>query len=141
MVEPRSRLSDSVRFCLIVALVVGVFAVLAWPTPAGAAGVVGDGTDTSCTEAALDGALVGGGAVTFNCGAAPVTIRVTTTKVIAADTSIDGGGLVTISGNGSVRIFHVNRGMTLDLDDITVADGKAVEGSGIYVDRGTLNLS
>jgi len=41
-----------------------------------AAGVVGDGTPESCTEAALDTTLAGGGTVTFNCGGT-ATITVT----------------------------------------------------------------
>jgi hypothetical protein len=63
--------------------------------------VVGTGTATSCTDEALNAALAGGGLVTFNCGPAPVTIDISTgtgTKRIATDTTIDGAGLVTISG-------------------------------------------
>ena len=59
--------------------------------PAWAAGVVGDGTPASCTEAALDSALSAGGSVTFDCGASSVTITITSTKIIGADTTIDGG--------------------------------------------------
>ena len=44
------------------------------PSVALAAGVVGSGTPGSCTDAALTTALAGGGTVTFNCGANPVTI-------------------------------------------------------------------
>ena len=49
-----------------------------------AGGVVGNGTSTSCTEAAFNAALVGGGAITFNCGG-PKTITFTTFKEISAD--------------------------------------------------------
>ena len=51
---------------------------LAWSpaTSIQAAGAVGTGSAASCTQAALDTALVGGGLVTFNCGADPVTITV-----------------------------------------------------------------
>ena len=51
-----------------------------------AGGVVGTGTAASCTDGALNIALTGGGVVTFDCGAAPVTITTLTTKVIAAST-------------------------------------------------------
>ncbi len=81
--------------------------VLGWcgaPPRTLAAGVVGDGTPGSCTEAALDAALVGGGSVTFNCGASPVTITVTAWKTIATKTSLDGGGLITLSGGGATRV-------------------------------------
>ena len=70
--------------------------------------MVGTGTAASCTDAALNAALAGGGLVTFNCGSAPVTIDISTgtgTKTIAADTTIDGGGLITISGGNSVGVF------------------------------------
>ena len=39
--------------------------------PVVAAGVVGTGRPGSCTEAALDAALAGGGMVTFDCGPRP----------------------------------------------------------------------
>jgi len=50
---------------------------LALPHAATAAGVVGTGTPESCTEAALDAALAGGGLVRFNCGVEPVPITLT----------------------------------------------------------------
>jgi hypothetical protein len=59
--------------------------LLLWPlraTPVRAAGVVGAGTPESCTEAALDAALAGGGLVTFDCGAEPVTVALSAEKVI-----------------------------------------------------------
>ena len=49
--------------------------------------------------------------VTFNCGAEPVTITLTAEKVITAEmavTTVDGGGHVTLSGGGAVRVFFVN---------------------------------
>ena len=69
--------------------------------------MVGTGTAASCTDAALNAALAGGGLVTFDCGG-PATIDISTgtgTKTIAADTTIDGGGLITISGGNTVRVF------------------------------------
>lgn len=41
------------------------------------AGVVGSGTPSSCTEAALQAQVPAGGTVTFNCGAGPQTIAFT----------------------------------------------------------------
>jgi len=75
------------------------------PKHARASGVVGTGTPDTCTEAALDTALAGGGNVTFKCGASPYTLTVATTKRIAANTKLDGGGLITLSGGGAVGIF------------------------------------
>src|SRR5207302_10278678 len=73
--------------------------------PIHAAGTVGTGTPGSCTEAALDTALAGGGVVTFNCGTAAVVIEVSKEKAIAQNTTIDGNGLVTLSGRNLTRIF------------------------------------
>ncbi len=99
--------------------------------PALAVGVVGDGTAGSCTEAALNVALAGGGLVIFNCGAAPVTIPLTSEKVIAANTQVDGGGLVTLDGQNQTRIFDVQGGVTLALAGITLERGN---GSGVVLD-------
>jgi hypothetical protein len=39
-----------------------------------------------------------GGEITFSCGTSPVTIVITSEKSIGKATTIDGGGLVTLSG-------------------------------------------
>ena len=87
-----------------------------------AAGIVGNGSAASCTEAALDGALSGGGSVTFNCGAAPVIITITAEKLTALDTVIDGGGSVTLKGGGNTRIFHIGYQKSLSIKNITLSD-------------------
>src|SRR6185369_14215670 len=88
---------------------------VAFPTSAFAAGTVGAGNPASCTEGALNTALVGGGAVDFNCGGSPLTINLTTTKTISSNTQIDGGGLITLSGGNSIRLFTVNAGISLSI--------------------------
>lgn len=94
------------------------------------AAVVGDGTKESCTEAALDDALAGGGVIVFNCGG-EATITVTQTKMITKDTVIDGGGDVTLSGGGAVRILAIDTGNfealspTLTVQNLTLRDGKS----------------
>jgi hypothetical protein len=95
--------------------------------------VVGTGTAASCTDAALNAALTGGGLVTFNCGG-PVTIDISTgtgTKVITTDTTIDGGGLITISGGDSVGVFSVKSGANFTVEHVTIANGRADGGGGI----------
>jgi hypothetical protein len=73
--------------------------------------------------------------VTFNCGGA-ATITVTSTKtIISADTTIDGGSLITISGGSSVGVFSVNSGVNFTVQNLTIANGNAGEfgnGGGIY---------
>ncbi|MBD1890185.1 right-handed parallel beta-helix repeat-containing protein [Coleofasciculus sp. FACHB-SPT9] len=97
-----------------------------------AAGTVGNGTAASCTEAALDTALVGGGTVTFNCGSSPHTI-VVKEKVLSANTVIDGRSVVTLSGNGTNRIFSTDSLVQLTLKNLTIANGFSTEnGGGVY---------
>ena len=89
---------------LLAALVIGT-------EGAGAATVVGRGTPESCTSAAVVSAVARGGVVTFDCGPAPVTIRMRqTAKVRNTNPSLvlDGGGLVTLSGGGARRILYQN---------------------------------
>ncbi len=104
-------------------------------TPAHAAGVVGDGTPASCTRAALAAALTGGGSVTFNCGANPVSISITQTlEISAASTTLDGGGRVTLQGVAGVRILRhftwgFNAPSTLTLRNLTI-NGASISGVG-----------
>src|SRR2546428_6805325 len=90
--------------------------------------VVGTGTSASCTEAALDACLPGGSSfnrtVTFNCGGA-ATITVTSQKTISADTTIDGGSLITISGGNTVGVFSVNAGVTFTVQNLTIVNGNS----------------
>src|SRR5262249_59632036 len=63
------------------------------------------------------------------------------TKTISADTTVDGGGDITLSGNSLVRVFLVQSGKTLSLDSITIADGKSADDGGCLYNNGTLNLT
>ncbi len=95
--------------------------------------VVGTGTAASCTEALLSAAIATGGVITFKCGSAPATIRVTATLELPTDkdTTIDGGGLVTLDGGGAVRILDWNSANyraddhVLTLQHLTLTHGKA----------------
>lgn len=111
-------------------------------TPALGGGVVGNGTAGSCTEAALETALAGGGLVTFDCGG-PKTIVLTSQKTITADTTINGAGDITLSGGGTTRLFDVQNGAHLTIQELTVANGYSTnDGGGIYVERlGALTVS
>lgn len=124
-----------VRPSLVVALLV---LATSSPGPVRADAVVGTGTAASCTEAELDAALGAGGNVTFNCGASPVTLTVTNKKTITLETSIDGGGVVTLSGGGSRQIFRVNSPGVLGLRNLTLTDSKGV---GAVFNSGTLTVT
>jgi hypothetical protein len=115
---------------ILIVLVLLALAVPAAPVHAG--GVV-----AVCDEAHLLTALAGGGTVTFACSG---TITLTNTIVIAADTTIDGiGQEITINGNDAVGVIQVNSGISLNLNELTVANGYANAGGGI-LNYGTLTV-
>jgi len=72
---------------------------------------VGDGTARSCTSAAVVRAVRAGGTIRFACGPRPVTIRMRATAKVRNTHSrvvLDGGGRVTLSGQGRRRILYMN---------------------------------
>nr|WP_245675746.1 hypothetical protein [Micromonospora halophytica] len=128
---------------------------------------VGTGTPASCTSAAVVKAVAAGGIITFDCGPAPVTIRMAATaKVrnrVGARVVLDGGGKVTLSGGGERRILYMNtcdgaQGWTtshcqnqdhptLTVQNLTFADGNSTgekaEGGGggaIFVRGGRVKV-
>ncbi|MBV9603603.1 MAG: hypothetical protein JO027_00775 [Solirubrobacterales bacterium] len=73
--------------------------------------VVGRGTPASCTSAAVIAAVRAGGIIRFDCGPAPVTIRMNDTAKVRNTSPrvvLDGGGLVTLSGQGRHRILYMD---------------------------------
>jgi hypothetical protein len=73
--------------------------------------VIGTGTPASCTSVAVIRAVAQGGIITFHCGPNPVTITMTATAKIVNThrrTVLDGGGKVTLSGAGKLRILYMN---------------------------------
>ena len=73
--------------------------------------VVGTGTAASCTATAFIQAVAQGGKITFNCGADPVMITLSSPAKVfndKPDVVIDGGGKVTLSGGGTTRILYMN---------------------------------
>jgi predicted outer membrane repeat protein len=99
-------------------------------SPAHAAGVVGSGTPASCTPAALAAAVLGGGVVTFNCGAAPHTITLGAQLNLLADVTIDGGERITLSGGDATRHAFVNGGVRATFKNITLSNGYSAVGGG-----------
>src|SRR5687768_11645807 len=94
-----------------------------------------------CTEAALRSATREGGYIIFNCDG---TIVLSNTIVITRSVVLDATGRnVTLSGNGSVRIFEVTPAVELTLLNLNIADGLAptnaiAEGGAILVREGSL---
>jgi predicted outer membrane repeat protein len=128
-------MKTTVRFLMF--WVVLAFTLSAWGvTSVHAAGIV-----TTCDETSLKAALTGGGTVTFACSG---TITLTSAITIASHTTLDGAGqTVIISGNGVARVFYVNSGITFDLNNLTVTNGKCVscDGGGLYNKSGTVNVT
>jgi hypothetical protein len=111
-------------------LILLVFVVVLSPRPSAAQStVVGSGTPESCTQAALEAVLAGGGTISFNCGPAPVTITFSSRiSITAAETIIDGGDLITLSGANATRmILHESYQVQsrLTLRNLTLTGGLA----------------
>jgi predicted outer membrane repeat protein len=123
---------------LLIGLMASVLAAPQFVRAEPDAGVVGTGTPASCTETALNTALAGGGLVTFNCGAAPFTLVLSAVKNIIADTTVDGGGKITLSGNNATRHFFINGGVNFALKNITLANGFSPVGGGALETAGAL---
>ncbi len=103
-----------------------------FPAALHADAVVGTGAPESCTEAAFHLALASGGKITFNCGAAPVAITMTTSPDLTKDTSIDGGNLITLSGGGTVQVLRMTLG-SLTIANLIISDGSdRFGGSGVW---------
>ena len=93
-----------------------------WPLPS-TSSVVGNGTSSSCTEAALSAAVAAGGLVSFNCGSGNTTIPVTSEISVTKPTVIDGGGAVTLDGGGANRILHLQGWNTLSVRNLRLING------------------
>lgn len=63
---------------------------------------------SDCTQAGVQRALDQGGHIAFDCGAAPIAIALSSPLIASAtvDTVLDGGGLVTLDGQGQTRILE-----------------------------------
>jgi hypothetical protein len=120
--------------CLASTLV--LLLVLAPARWARADAVVGTGSAASCTEAALDTALLAGGTITFACGPGAVTIPLTVPKTITGTVALDGQGLITLSGGGTIRPFTVLPGGSLTANDLTIADGADPADGGCLANAG-----
>jgi hypothetical protein len=74
--------------------------------------VIGTGTPESCTGQGFIDAVALGGVITFNCGPNPTVITLDGTAKIFNDTTpdivIDGGSLVSLSGDGHHRVLYMN---------------------------------
>jgi predicted outer membrane repeat protein len=132
----RSRIH--LRRAIILLQVSLALSFLSSPSSASAAGSI-----TNCTnDTQLAAALASGGLVTFNCGGtgASATIIFTATRTITTNTTVDGGGKITLSGGNARALFLVNAGSTLTLQNLTIRDGRSF-GGGAITNNGSLVLT
>ena len=93
--------------------------------------VLGNGTPGSVTRADIQAALDDGGHIVFDLGGLPQTIVLNTELVITREVVLDGGGLVTLSGQGTTRVLRVvpawspNDGYTATLQRLRFEHGQA----------------
>jgi predicted outer membrane repeat protein len=95
-----------------------------------------------CSEGGIRAAIAEGlGPYAFDCNG-PTTVIAGSEIVIDADVTLDGGGVLTIDGNGAHRVFSVLEGVTAELIGVTLANGRESEqnGGGIW-NEGTLTLT
>lgn len=95
--------------------------------------VIGDGNAASCTQTALEAALLQGGHIKFNCGGTfqqEVTIPITKELLITKHTILDGKDgeasvSVILDGLEQTRILHKTTGANLTVQSITLKNGRA----------------
>jgi hypothetical protein len=95
-----------------------------------------------CSEGGIRAAITEGlGPYTFDCDG-PTTVIASREIVIDADVTLDGGGILTVDGNGAHRVFSVPEGVTAELIGFTVTNGRQTDehGGGIR-NEGTLTLT
>jgi predicted outer membrane repeat protein len=81
----------------------------------------------------------GGGMLTFSCGFATIVLT-QDLPTVATETTVDGGGKITISGGNSRRIFVVDAGTGLSLKDIVLSNGSAIGDGGAIYSNGSLSM-
>ena len=91
-----------------------------------------------CTVANLRAAIISatastGGLVTFACPGGAHTFTVTGTQSLSRAVTIDGGGVITISGGDTDRIFSVPDSEKATLLNLTLAHGSAAQGGALSV--------
>jgi len=108
--------------------------------------VMASGVVTTCDEISLVTALTGGGVVDFNIGM-DCEIVFTSQKIISVNTTIQNtsGDNIVFTGDYytpiDTRLFTVNSGVSLTLDNLMLRNGKALFGGAIYVNQGTLTIN
>ena len=128
---------SSIRRILIACVMMAaLLPIMSTVHPAQAGGVV-----TNCSsDSQFSSLLAGGGTITFNCGTA--LINLSSPKTINANTTIDGGGQITLSGQDVRQLFYVNSGASLTLRNIVLTNAySSGDGGAIYNSFGIVTLA
>src|SRR3954452_11610874 len=144
------------RLWLVADFITGLVLTVAAATPVRAATLTVNNTNDSgagsLRQAITDANnSVGGDTINFALGSGPHTITLTSGELlITTNITIDGpaSDALTISGNNASRVFRIDGG-TVNIDDVTITQGKAVvvgndtagRGGGLFVSGGTVSLA
>ena len=95
---------------------------------------------TNCTQQGIQAALDAGGEISFDCGANPVVIPISSVLTTnGGDLTLDGGNKVTLDGQGSTKILdnpYSPDPRTVIIQNMRFINGKAPASGGIGVESG-----
>lgn len=98
------------------------------------------GQVTDCSDdTEFTNMVAGGGLVTFDCGTATIALD-NPGITIGSGTTIDGGEVITLSGAGGTRLFLINNGAQLTLQNISLERGYFNGEGGAILNNGYLVL-
>lgn len=96
--------------------------------------VLGNGSPGSITRAAIQTALDAGGFIFLDQGSNPSAIILDQQLVISREVTLDGGGLITLSGNNASRVIFIDRPVTggyrATVQNLDIANGRTDTESG-----------
>ncbi len=99
--------------------------------------VLGNGSPGSVSTSMLQNALDEGGVIRFNLGSSPTQINLSSSLNITKQTVIDGGGLVTLSGQNQRRVFLLqnpqNLSYTFTVQNLSIINGYTATESGAAI--------
>lgn len=97
------------------------------------------GVITNTNEQNLLSAVSGGGTVVFDCDG---QINLSATLHITKDTVLDASGhSIILSGSNTVGVLYVDAGVNLTMTNLTVSDGRAESGAGLFNSGGSVVLA
>jgi CSLREA domain-containing protein len=95
--------------------------------------------DNAPVDACPAGEAVFTDTITFNVSGT-ITLNSQLTVTAGGPLTIDGENGITLGGNGTTRILWVEYGSVLTLKHLTVVNGYAVDGAGLYNNGGTVTM-